>query len=66
MAEKRYMLTNETLTVTVSNIGAQIKSIKNRLISLGMYWPNIIHMAIALCMTPWCVWHRILIFAIRW
>ena len=30
MAEKRYMLTNETLTVTVSNIGAQIKSIKNQ------------------------------------
>ncbi len=28
MAEKRYVLTNETLTVTVSNIGAQIKSIQ--------------------------------------
>lgn len=29
MAEKRYVLTNGKLTVTVSNIGAQIKSIKN-------------------------------------
>ena len=29
MAEKRYVLANEKLTVTVSNIGAQIKSIKN-------------------------------------
>ena len=30
MAEKRYVLANEKLTVTVSNIGAQIKSIKNQ------------------------------------
>ncbi len=42
------------------------KKHKNRPISLGTYWPNIIHMVIALCMTPWCVWLRILIFAIRW